>query len=74
MSPVTLILVNCLSLVVLTGLVTAAIDLTKLATQALHTRQAKRACRRGWDWNEFERELARYVLRGGGRRDTAHPR
>ena len=73
MSFVTAILLCALCLVVVTGLVAAALDLSKIASRSLDRTRARRACRRGWDWPAFEREVARYTGGRGGRRHATPP-
>ena len=72
MSAVTILLVTFLCIVVATGIAAAVIDLSKISSRALDKRRARRACRRGWDWPAFEREVARYI-RGHDRRPHATP-
>jgi hypothetical protein len=68
-SVVTVILVNALFALVLAGIIAAAIDLSKHASHALDRRRVRRACRRGWDWPAFERDVARYMRRS----EERHP-
>jgi hypothetical protein len=72
-SPVTIILVAVLFAMVAAGLIVAALDLTKLSVRALDRRRALRICRRGWDWQAFEREVATYARTVQRRRRAAPP-
>jgi hypothetical protein len=74
MSLTTILLVNGLCVLVVTGIVAAAIDLSKIASGALSRRRARRACKRGWDWPAFEQEVARYMRANRGHRPATPPR
>ncbi len=74
MNTVAIILLGALVLLVVTGAAAAALDLSKIGSQALGRRRALRACRRGWDWQAFERELAAYAAHRRGHRPAAHRR
>lgn len=74
MSLLSIILLNALFALLLTGLVVAAIDLTRSASKALDKRKAERACKRGWDWPAFEQEVSRYLRNPRDRRPAAPPR
>jgi len=69
-TPTTIVLLTLLVVVVMAGIVAAAIDLSKIFSHALDRHRARRAARRGWDWPAFEREVARYMGGRGGRRPT----
>ena len=73
MSLVTIIFLNVLLALVVTGLIAAAVDLCRNVSRSLDKRRAERACRRGWDWPAFEREVARYLHSRSGR-PAAPPR
>jgi hypothetical protein len=71
---VTIILVGGLLALLVTGVLAAGLDLSKIGWHALDLRRARRACRRGWDWPAFERELASYAARRRGYRHAPHRR
>jgi hypothetical protein len=73
-SLISIILLNALFALLATGLIVAAIDLTRSACKALDRHKARRACKRGWDWPAFEQEVGRYLRTQGGRRPAAPPR
>ncbi|HXB16327.1 MAG TPA: hypothetical protein VNV44_11365 [Solirubrobacteraceae bacterium] len=73
MTLLAIIFVNAVCVLVLAALVAAAIDLRKITSKSLDRARARRACRHGWDWPSFERELASYVRRRG-HRPAAPPR
>jgi hypothetical protein len=73
-SLISIILLNALFALLLTGLIAAVIDLTRSASKALDKRKAERACQRGWDWPAFEQEVSRYLRNHRGRRPAAPPR
>jgi hypothetical protein len=71
---ITIILLGALLLLVVAGVAAAAVDLSKIGSNALDLRRARRASKRGWDWPGFERELARYAARTRGHPRAAHRR
>jgi hypothetical protein len=62
MSVTTILLINALCVLVVTGVIAAAIDLWKIGAKSLTRR---RACRH-WDWPAFEEEVARYARARAG--------
>ena len=66
MGVVTILLLVLLLLVLAAGVTAAVVDLSKIGSRAFERRRALRACRRGWDWVAFERELASYASHRGG--------
>ena len=74
MSLISIILLNALFALLLTGLIVAAGDLTRSAARAIDKRRAERACKRGWDWPAFEQEVSRYLQSHRRRRPAAPPR
>ena len=48
-------------LLLVAGVTAAVVDLSKIGARAIDRRRALRACKRGWDWAAFERELASYA-------------
>jgi hypothetical protein len=73
MSLISIILLNALFALLLTGLIMAVIDLKRSASKALDKRKALRACKRGWDWPAFEQEVGRYLRSHRGHRPAAPP-
>jgi hypothetical protein len=61
MSAVTVVCSGLVLAVVVAAAVFAALDLAKVGADALDRLKVRRACRRGWDWVAFERELAGYA-------------
>ena len=61
MSAATIAGAGAVLLVVLAATVCAVLDLAKIGARALDALKWRRACRRGWDWAAFERELARWA-------------
>jgi hypothetical protein len=71
---VTILLLVVLLLVLAAGVTAAVVDLSKIGSRAFDRRRALRACRRGWDWAAFERELASYASQRGGQPPAGQPR
>ena len=74
MDPVTIIFLSVLVILLVAGMVGAAVDLSKIGAKALDLRRARRACSRGWDWPAFEREFASYATGRRTQRSAAHRR
>ena len=73
MSVTTILFVNALCILVVAGVVAAAIDLWKLGAKALARRRAERASL-DWDWPAFEQEIARYARARPGPRQAPQRR
>jgi hypothetical protein len=71
---VTIALLGLLLLLLVAGVFVAALDLSRIGSKAFDRRRALRACRRGWDWAGFERELATYTMRRRGQPPAAQRR
>ncbi len=71
---VTIALLGLLLLILVVGVFAAALDLSRIGSRAFDRRRAQRACRQGWDWAAFERELASYATRKRGQPPAAHRR
>jgi hypothetical protein len=61
MSAVTIACACAVIAVVVAAVTFAAFDLAKIGARRVDRLKARRACRRGWDWAAFERELAGYA-------------
>jgi hypothetical protein len=70
MSVTTILLVNALCVLVVAGVLAAAIDLWKIGAKSLAHRRATRS----WDWPAFEQEVARYTRARAGHGPAAPPR
>jgi hypothetical protein len=61
------ILSLCLVGALIVGALAAMVlDLTKIAAHRVKGRRVRREFRHGWDWPNFEQELARFIRDRGG--------
>lgn len=74
MSVTTILFINALCVLVVAGVLAAAIDLWKICAKSLARRRAEKAAVE-WDWPAFEQEIARYAgARGRPGHGRAAPR